>query len=104
MARGDRGRHERWGREARLTPNGGPTARERKSEIGGGFTFVVLLFLYISVSRAEDTKKATTAKDGEGVKRGGGLRGLWRDRGRLLAALRATLMADAPRRIRGTSC
>ena len=48
-----------------------------------GVSFVVSFFLYISCSRANDTKKVATVKRGDSVKRGGGVRGSRRDRGRL---------------------
>ena len=40
-----------------------PTARERESERGGGFSFVVLLFLYLSF---EQGKKKTRRDEGVG--------------------------------------
>ena len=41
-------------------------ARKRAIYGGGVFLFVVSLFLYLYCSRAEDTKKAATAKRGNG--------------------------------------
>ena len=52
--------------EAKTPPH--PHSDERKSDIWRReFTFVVSLFLYLSFSRAEDTKKAATVKRGDGA-------------------------------------
>ena len=73
----------------------------------GGFSFVVLLFLYLSF---EQGKKKTrrgedVGEEGRWVKRGGGLRRvaacLW---GSLRATLRDTLATDAPRFISRRRC